>query len=710
MKGAVPALLLLAATAAARPLGVPPASVAITDRYGSPLSVGKSQEGLYCIPVRLESVSPWVVLATLAAEDKRFLVHDGVDVQAVFRAALQNARAGRIVSGGSTITQQLARTLEPRPRTLVGKVLEMRKAWKLEKSHGKREILEAYLNDIYYGCSARGIEAASQGYFGMSCGDLSLAQAALVCGIPKSPNRYNPFRNRREAVARQRRILDRLREWKWIDGPTWRLARGEVLSFRGRAPADPAPHFCRMLRSTFPGRRRMTTTIDLRLQQYAADVLASEVAAIREDNVNNGAVVVIDNATGDILAWVGSAAFMDEGISGQVDCVTALRQPGSSLKPFLYTLGFQDGLRASDMVRDEPMFAEDGYSPRNYDERFHGRVSAREALACSFNIPAVRLANEVGLDRYYGVLKGLGFESLENEAGYYGLGLALGNGEVTLLELANAYASLARGGTWKPVRFVDGEDGGGEQDRSVVSPQAAYLVTDVLTDNSARVESFGWDSPFNVGFPLAGKTGTTKDYRDNWAVGYTPRWTVAVWVGNCDGEPMRRVSGISGAAPILRDVALKAFALYGAEAFPEPPGMARATICPESGLLAGPDCPRSLSDLYMPGSAPTMACMLREHAQMASSSGERSRIEHPRPRDVYVIDPGTAEGAQVLCLRSNLGGTGNHIRWEVDSEQVKPEDGRAWWPLSEGVHVADLLVEKEGKFVREDSVKFLVVR
>ncbi|MBI3565650.1 MAG: penicillin-binding protein 1C, partial [Elusimicrobia bacterium] len=536
MTGAVLAGLL-AASVAAEPALAPPPAVSVLDRRGRVLRTALPED-LYSVPVSLDAVSPWAVVATLAAEDRRFYEHPGVDLRALARAAWQDAKAGRAVSGGSTITQQLARALQPRPRTLWGKAVEAWRALALERRASKREILEAYLNRAPYGRGARGIEAASRAYFGIPAKDLTLGQAALLAGLPKCPSRCDPVKDPAAAQARRRTVLSRLSSWGWIDAGTRAAALAEKVRAADSARADLAPHFARRALSR-PGGDARRTTLDADLQEELEGLVSSHLRTLADWHVTNAAVVALDNASGEVLAWVGSGDFRDDAHRGQVDGAAARRQPGSALKPFLYGLAFERGASPSDRIDDAPTFAKGGFAPRNYDEKFHGLVTLRQALACSYNAPAVRLVEKVGVDDFLSTLRAFGLETLTRDADRYGAGLALGDGEVSLRDLAGAYAALARGGEWRPVREAPADPAG--PSRRALSREAAYLVTHVLSDDAARVEAFGHDSALALPFPFAAKTGTTKDYKDNWAVGYTPDWTVAVWVGNFDGSPMRRV-------------------------------------------------------------------------------------------------------------------------------------------------------------------------
>ena len=691
----------------------PKPSTEITDRYGRPLRAYlDSATAARCVPVKLQDISPWLALATVAAEDKRFFSHPGVDFRSVARAFWQNSKNGRTVSGASTITQQLARALEPRPRTIFGKLSEMFSAFRLESGHSKEEILEGYFNSISYGNSSTGIEAAAQTYFGLPAKDVSLAQAALLSGIPKSPVKYDPLRHPLDALARQRLILRRMIDFGLLDEENYRLALAEKIIVKERVKYFEAPQFSDYaLKHTSAGAGCIHTTLDQRIQEYAAVALKNHLAGLSGRNhVTNGAVLVLDNSSGGIIAWVGSNDFFDAANSGQVDGVTSPRQPGSALKPFLYALALSKGAKASDIIEDEPLYAAGGHSPLNYDKTYHGKVRLREALACSYNVPAVRTAEKTGVPAFLSKLHDFGFASLAKTAEFYGEGLALGNGEVTLLELANAYASLARGGIWLPVRF-DMAGVGGVPARRAIGRSEAYIITNILSDNSARAPAFGVNSAFNLPFDIAAKTGTTKDYRDNWAVGYTPEWTVGVWVGNFDGSPMRKISGITGAAPVLKEVALKMNKLYPSTPFKRPLGIKTARVCPVSGLLPSAFCPATMEELFTAGNMPSAQC--RGHgppqaqAALVPPTGSPS-VKFPKDGDIFRIDPQTPRAAQALFLKSSV--SEGEIVWQVDKCALPEHGSSVAWALEPGRHTAYFTLMREGKPVKSSPVRFMVIK
>lgn len=653
----------------------------IYDRYGAPIRGFLSARNTYYLPVSLNEVSPWLIAAAVAAEDKRFFTHSGVDVAAILRAAWQNTTAGEVVSGASTITQQLARAVEPRPKTFWGKTREAFSALKIERQMTKEEILEEYFNLLELGNLTQGVEAASRFYFNTQAADLSLSQSAFLAGLAKSPTYYNPLKHFSRALKRRDWVLKKMLDNGFIDKEMYALAVSEQLELRSAARPFDAPHFTRLLEPLLPpDSQEVSSTLDKDLQLYAEGVVKNYISHLAEQNVTNGAVVVLENATGAVLAYVGSADFYNAQNSGQVDGARALRQPGSALKPFVYGLAFERGsLTPASLILDEDTFFEGGFRPRNYDENYHGWVSARRALACSYNIPAVKAAELSGTFNLLALLRRAGFTSLTKPADFYGLGLALGNGEVRLLDLTNAYAALARGGVYKPVLFATTPiiRAPGRETR-LLTPQASYLVTDILADNNARAPAFGLNSPLSLPFPFAAKTGTSKDYKDNFAIGYTARWTVGVWVGNFDATSMQKVSGITGAGPILHDLAIYLQDKYPSGPFSVPEGIVRAQTCLDSGLLAGENCPHTQESAFDRAHLPGI-CSGRHKA-----FSTRLKIVSPTDKDVFKIDPSVPLASQSVKWAAEC--AEDNCTWKLDGHIQAGSSCQNWWPLQEGKH------------------------
>ncbi len=580
----------------------PISSVRILDRSGGLLRELRSSRDGRSTPVGLSELPPHVLHAFLAAEDHGFRSHLGVSPSAFVRAARQNLAAGKIVAGGSTITMQLARTLVPRERTFLGKAQEALWALRLEAHLSKDEILSQYVNRVPFGNNTFGVEAAAQLYFGRSAKHLSVAQAAALAAIPRGPTAYNPYRHPETLASRQRWVLGRMGRAD---------AAKDALDLVPFDSVFRAPHFVEQL--VVGDATELVTTLDPALQRRVEEIVREELGQLEAKRVSNAAVLVIDNATGEVLAYTGSADFFDVEHEGQNDGVLMHRQPGSALKPFIYAEAFTRGYTPATVIPDlETHFGsvKGTYAPKNYDRKTHGPVRVREALANSFNVPAVRVTDELGPEVALSALRRAGFDSLDQGAEHYGLGVALGNGEVTLWEAARAYAGLARGGVLHPLVTVRQPRRPEAKPQRFADPRAVALVTDILADNAARARAFGLDNALRMHFPVAAKTGTSKGYSDNWTIGFTRERTVAVWAGNFDAVPMVQVSGITGAGPIFRRVMMRAMEGLVPAPLVDESGLVRATICPLSGGVAGPECPSSMDELFMKGTEPRAACAM----------------------------------------------------------------------------------------------------
>jgi penicillin-binding protein 1C len=536
--------------------------------------------------VTLAQISPHLRDATVATEDVTFYTNLGVDPLRIAAAAWTNSTEGRIVSGASTITMQLARNLflgpEERYNTsLDRKVLEAGLAQELTTRFSKDEILEMYLNLLNYGNLAYGPEAAAQLYFGKPARDLTLAEATLLAGIPQQPAELDPFRNLTAVKRRQSIVLELLVRHEYLTKTAADLVFRTPIQFAPApvaAPTPVAPHFIQYVIDVLDERLgagytkrsgfNLFTTLDLRMQVMAEKLVAERVAQGRERyNMNNAALVAMRPGSAEVLVMVGSADFADATIDGQVNVALMPRQPGSTLKPVLYATALDDLLVSpASILWDTPITYDQGgnqlYSPRNYDNKFHGLVTVRSALANSYNVPAVRLLDALGMTRALEGAHALGVRSLTQPPASYTLSLALGGHEVTLIELVTAYHTIANGGRYLPpevaVTVLDSRSEllaplAPPPPVPVITSGTAFLITDILSDNAARTPMFGANSPLQLSRPAAAKTGTTTSFRDNWTIGYTKYLLVGVWVGNSSGQPMRNTTGITGAAPLWRD-------------------------------------------------------------------------------------------------------------------------------------------------------------
>ncbi len=538
--------------------------------------------------------------AVLAAEDRRFYRHHGVDPIAVLRAVVSNVRRLRVVSGASTITMQLARTLRPHEKTLFGKLSEMALAIRIDAEVPKDRVLEEYLNRVSFGPNMRGIAAASHAYFGKAPKDLSLAEAALLAGVVRGPTLYAPDRSPERAKARRAFVLARMRQDGVLDEDRFTQANGEPVATVSIRPAFGAPHFVDGLVKSASAKRLLATTLDGRLQRETETVVRVVLDRLAERHVTAAAVVVLDNETREVLAYVGSPDVFDASRLGANDGVVAKRQPGSALKPFLYALAMEThGFTPATVLPDIPLLVPSGggtWAPHNYDSVFHGPVRLREALGSSLNVPAAWTIGQVGTGRFLDRLRALGFDTLTESPEFYGPALALGDGEVRLIALTNAYATLARGGLHRAprmLRAIDDAPVSRMGEVRVFPAHVAAMVVDALKDRNARIPAFGDATPFDFPYEVAAKTGTSKGFRDNWALGFSSAVTVGVWVGNFDGSPMQEVSGITGAGPIFQGVMEAAMRTRA----PSPLVIAHdetfvpVELCALSGHRATPMCP-----------------------------------------------------------------------------------------------------------------------
>ena len=603
-------------------------AVEFSDRNGLPLGTLLSRDQDHTATTPLKQVSPHFIHAILAAEDGRYYQHGALEMRAIVRSLITSIQARRITSGASTITMQLARMIEPAPRTLSAKLDEIWLSWRLAAGMSKDEILDAYINRLPMGGNIYGVEAASRIYFGMPASELNIAQASILAAIPNNPNYLNPYDYWEPLKRRQKYVLNRMVKDKYISREQANRAYKEEISLQSRQQGIiAAPHFLFWLANQLPKEHpsHIRTTIDRPLQQFVQAQVQQIIRLLAPNNVHHAAALVIDNHTGEVLAYVGSPDYFSDAQIGRNDGVQALRQPGSTLKPFVYQLALEKRvIRPNTVLADVPTrYAIPGaklYSPADYSQTFQGPVRVRVALADSLNIPAVRVLEKVGVPTFLERLHQLGFEHLTHPPDYYGLGLTLGSGEVSLWELARAYVILAHQGQFNSKLLVIRSQESGVRSRELgvrsqesgvrsqesetplhsSSPSTWALITDMLSDSHARAKAFGVDSVLNLPFPAAVKTGTSSNFRDTWTVGFTKDYTVATWVGNFDGEPMRQVSGVMGAAPLWNRIMLHLHEHHEPGAFESPAGLVQRPVCALSGMRPTPACPSVVQEYFFP--------------------------------------------------------------------------------------------------------------
>jgi len=660
----------------------------LTDRHGSVIhEMRVDPTGRRLEWVSLSDISPALTRAVVAAEDRRFHDHGGVDWSALGVAMMRHVVSGGS-RGASTISMQLAARLDgaatPRAakRTVKEKLRQISAALALERSWSKDEILEAYLNLITYRGELQGVAAASRGLFDKDPSGLGETESLILASLIPS--------SRTSAETAARRALR-------LAARTGSPSSGEEISalaaaalgrpYRIRPQVSLAPHVARML---LRGEgQRAQCTLDGEVQLFALESLNHQLGLLRDRNVRDGAVLVVDNASGDILAYAANQGATSS--APHVDGIRALRQAGSTLKPFLYGLAIEkEYLTAASILEDSPLqipTAGGLYVPENYDREFHGPVSLRTALSSSLNIPAVRTLMLVTPDAFVERLRALGMTSLTREADYYGYSLALGSADMTLYELVNAYRTLANRGLWGKLRIEAGETPEGFI--PVMDGRAALIVSAILSDREARSATFGLENPLATRFWTAVKTGTSKDMRDNWCVGYSERYTVGVWVGNFPGEPMWNVSGMSGAAPVWLDVMNHLHRRTASKAPRAGAGIVARQVTFQGNL----EPPRT--EWFIEGTEPREAIVLERRHSIA-------RIVYPQPATIITLDPDIPAELQRVSFVGRF--AGDTHEWHLDEKAIGSSASLPWKP-ERGRHVLSLL-DRERNVV--DSVTFIV--
>jgi penicillin-binding protein 1C len=634
----------------------------------------------------LEEVSPALQASVVRAEDKRFFEHAGVDWRALAAAGAQGVFSGKW-RGASTISMQLAAQLEREPpndpgrRSLARKWRQVQTARRLEREWRKAEILEAYLNLVYFRGELQGVEAACRALFRKAPHGVNAAESLVLAALIRAPNATA------DQVAERAARLSKALGW-----PVGETELGQtVAQSLHRAyfipQADLAPHVAQRLADRRRHEPAVTTTLDAGLQRLARERLAHHLELLKPRNVGEGALLAVENRSGEVLAYVTHTNAPAR--SRHVDGVRARRQAGSALKPFLYALAFDRRiLTPASVLDDTPLdisVASGIYQPRNYHGGYQGAVTARTALASSMNIPAVRTAEMTGVEAFLRTLRDLGFKELAEEGDFFGPSLALGTADVSLWELVAAYRALANGGVAGELRLTPGGPAAAAA-RRVFTEEAAFLVSDILADREARSLTFGLENVLSTRFRAAVKTGTSKDMRDNWCIGYSRQYTVGVWVGNFSGEPMREVSGVSGAAPLWLEMMN---ALHGEEADPAaapPPGLVRAA----AGAGSAPR-----TEWFIRGTEPA--------ADLSSEAAVGARIAYPPAGAVFALDPDIPRGRQRIVFSVQGGGDG--LRWRLNGRDLGPAETPAYWTPAVGRH---LLALRDVTGAMIDSVRFQV--
>ena len=654
----------------------------IYDRHGTLLAtITNPDEGLRIV-LTSDEIPPVVKQATVAAEDRFFYTHPGYDMRAISRAFVQNQQAGEVVSGGSTITQQLVKNIcLTSEQTYERKLREINLAARLTAEFSRDSILTFYLNKVYYGSQAYGIEAAAIVFFGKNAQELTLAEVAMLAGLTASPSRDNPYTNADRAKARQRYVLEQMvvagyitqSELEEVYDKPLKYARLEETPADAEVEAPPenltlAPHFVQYVREELAaqygaervrqGGLHVYTTLDLNLQTLAEEIARQHIATLEGFNVSNAAVVAILPKSGEILTMVGSLDFHNEDIDGQVNVALAPRQPGSSLKPLFYAAAFAKGWTPATTIWDIPtnieIEGEPDYTPRNFTGQFRGPVTVRHALANSFNVAAVRMVTFLGLDTAIDTMQNLGMTTFEDRS-RFGPSIVLGGGEVKLLDLTNAYSVLARGGTYIPVsairRVVDAR--GNVLQRfelptveEIFDPRIAYQITSIISDSKTRAAEFGPYTLLELSRPAAAKTGTTDDNRDGWTIGFTPQLVTGVWVGNSDGSPTLNLTGMRGATPIWNAFMEAALADEQVLEFERPRDMVEVEVCRQTGMLPTPYCGETHEEVFLRENTPKVVDNIFLPFRVHTPSGLRAGPNVPASQSevrVFMVVPEEAK-------------------------------------------------------------------
>ena len=653
----------------------------ITDRNGNVLRVLPAADGVRREWASLDEIPPGTVQIFISAEDRRFYFHPGVDVLSVGRSIAQNARAGRVVSGASTITMQLARMVNPHSGGMRGKIQETRDALRIEAKLSKDEILELWLNNVPFGSNIEGLPAMSRARFGRPINQLDENRAALLAAVPRRPSFFDPAINPEAAIA----VALDLSERTGL-GLQERHLRNAVREATAplRGPEDPrtpffAPHLTERLRLSNAHNnvlgRQTRSTLDMNLQNYSEEILAQELLLLAGSRISNGAILAIDNDTGAVRVYVGSGSWFDEEALGRNDGVRFRAQPGSCLKPFLFAQAIDLGFSPADIMPDLPTVfgTSEAYIPLNFNNRFNGPVRFRVSLASSLNIPAVYLIERIGVRAFEEYLIDLGFKSIRDRMGTHGTGLALGNAEVSLEEMVQAFAAFPRGGSHVPLSFIEGQVQ--PSPTATMSQYAAWLISDILADRPSRFLGFGLAPVMVTPFASMFKTGTANQFQNIWALAATSRFTVGVWMGNFSGETVIGSTGSAVpatiAARLLAAMEASAGEPRGVDVYlagPVPTGIAELRICSLSGMIAGPHCTGVVQEWVTVARIPSVCnwhtaaglfypieyqAWLTERPRFGNiRQGETGRIRNPVSGSVFFLNPAIPPEAQALRLET----------------------------------------------------------
>lgn len=696
----------------------------LLDRMGNPLSISyQNRWSVQAVP--LHEIPALLQNAFIESEDRRFFSHGGGDWLARVHALVQDLRAMKAIRGASTITEQVVRMLHPRPRTVWSRWLEGIEAARLEKRFSKTEILEFYLNQVPYGHQRRGVVEAGRFYFDRDPPTLNVKESLALAVLVRAPSGFDLRRQNRSFEKRLSKLAAHMRDKGLLSDADYESAVSAGFEFSHTGRVIEAPQFVQFVFNTagaeiLNSKGRVTTSLFGRVQQKVRQVLWNRLEALRSSDVGDGAALVVDNRTGEVLAWVSESLSAGES-QGWVDAVTVRRQPGSTLKPFLYSLAMEMGWNAATLIEDSPLSEAAGsglHSFHNYSRTYYGPLRLRVALGNSLNTPAVRTIQFTGTDRFLQRLRSLGMSGLNKSADFYGHGLALGDGEVSLYELVQAYSALGRHGVFLPLRILFDRQMPAGEIRQVIDPGVAAIIGDILSDPQARRLEFGEGHLLRFPVLTGVKTGTSTDHRDCWAVGFSDRYTAGVWMGNLDHRPTRGVTGAVGPALVLRAIFAELDRDGEKGLFATWPGIQTASICAVSGMLAGPDCPR-MDEKFEPGKAPVEICALHSNLNFAAQPQPPTRnlssvqLLQPSPGLQIAIDPRIPVELQAFAFRISSKTKPARVEWVLNGKTVGEtgkDEHQFLWPLSRGEFSLRARVWEGGKSdpVETTQVAFVV--
>jgi penicillin-binding protein 1C len=682
--------------------------VQVLDRTGERLNVTFTNSWNLHDRLALHETPEFLRRAFVVAEDKRFYEHQGADWSARTSALVTNVRNARAIRGASTITEQVVRMLHPRPRSVWSRWLEGWEAGRLERAFSKDEILEFYLNQVPYASNRRGVAQAASYYFARSSSTLSKKEMLALAVLARAPTRFDLLRSAGASEGAIARLANALVDQGLLSA----AASEEILAqpFTLEAPrlAVHAPHFVRYVRaangaSTQGSAVKIATSLDGRLQTRLQAMLDERMQSLRTQQVRNGAILAVDHSTGEVLAWVVAGGGGIDGPTSHIDAVTTPRQPGSALKPFLYALALDNGWSAAQVIDDAPLTESTSgglHSYQNYSRRFYGPVTLRDALGNSLNIPALKTLQFAGAENYLATLHALGFDGLKEHPDFYGDGIALGSGAVTLFELVQAYAALANGGVFRPLSTLL-HDGSAHERRQVFSPEAASLVANILSDPDARMLEFGRDNVLDLPLQTAVKTGTSSDFRDAWAVGFNYRYTAGVWMGNLNQTPSDGVTGSIGPALLLRSVLTELTRDQTTRPLQLSPALTRQRVCvPVPSMAAGSEGCMERDEWFLPGTQ-AVAAADADRAAFAARSREPIRLSQPTSGLQIAYDPRLPAESQVFEFLIKGVAVHDRVLWVVDGRSFSSDSPDYRWNVQRGEHHVAASVWRRGALVAQ---------